>query len=612
MGSRAMWQTGQHERGRRRSALMRQSALAGLAAALSIPLLAPPASAEPVQAALADPPANVPRTRAMEAACDSGGGGACQDVVLQSIDQARAAEGVGPLVLPPYYDTLTVPEQLLVLADLERVDRGLPGLSGLSSDLDMLAREGARSDSDPEGPPGTSWGSNWAGGEASALLADYDWMYDDGPGSPNVDCTSSGAPGCWAHRQNILGNYGPSPAMGAASAKVNGVESFAEVFSSRAAGPLDYALPRKTSGLVSPSWLQIGTTPATPNSAVLTVTGARHPVHVSAQVTGDKGRWSITPSCVAHLGSACHLVVTFAPFQNGTASATVTVDVPGRSDQVNVSAYAGQGYWEATSRGDVLPYGGGGSRGSAERLPLAQPVVGLARTPGGGGYWEVAADGGVFSFGDARFFGSAATLHLKDHVVGMAMAGGGHGYWLATSDGGIYSFGDAKFYGTPAGHAGKSVVGIASTPDGNGYWLVTKRGNIYSFGDAKYYGPRDSLHLAQPVVGMAVAPDGSGYWLVTKNGCIYSFGNAKYYGSALGRSDDVVGMAAAAQGPGYYLVSADGAVFSFGGARVEPSTGAQDIASPVTGSPVTGSPVTGSFVTRGLTTAGPVVAMATA
>lgn len=85
---------------------------------------------------------------------------------------------------------------------------------------------------DPNGPSGTTWGSNWAGGEASALLADYDWVYDDGPGSPNMDCTNALANGCWDHRRNVLGNYGPRPAMGAAMTMMKGVTSMTELFTS--------------------------------------------------------------------------------------------------------------------------------------------------------------------------------------------------------------------------------------------------------------------------------------------------------------------------------------------------------------------------------------------
>jgi hypothetical protein len=169
----------------------------------------------------------------MDAACsDSPSSGRCQEVVIKAIDHARQAEGVGPLVLPTGYDSLTTPRQLLVLANLERVSRGLPGFVSLSHQLDELAEAGALTNSDPDGLPGTSWGSNWAGGEGSALLADYDWMYDDGAGSPNMLCTHPPSAGCWAHRRNTLGDYGPRPSMGAAEAVVGGVTSMTELFSS--------------------------------------------------------------------------------------------------------------------------------------------------------------------------------------------------------------------------------------------------------------------------------------------------------------------------------------------------------------------------------------------
>jgi len=195
--------------------------------------------------ALTNPPANIPRTAAIDQACGSGTGLPCQQAVVESIDKARAAEGVGPLMLPPDYVGLTVPQQLLVLANRERVDRGLPGLAGLSTQLDALALQGASTNRDPLGPSDTSWGSNWASGEATALLADYDWMYDDGYGSPNMDCTSPRSNGCWDHRLNVLGNYGPHPSMGAAAARVDGVTSMTELFSSGRAGHLDYSFPKQ-------------------------------------------------------------------------------------------------------------------------------------------------------------------------------------------------------------------------------------------------------------------------------------------------------------------------------------------------------------------------------
>jgi hypothetical protein len=247
--------------------------LALLAAVATTPFLSSAAQAQPGSAALANPPADIPRTSAMDQACSNDPGQKCQDAAVEAIDQARAAEGVGPLQLPSYYDRLSLAQRLMVLTDLERVSRGLPGFVGMSSQLDVLAIQAASANADPTGANGDSWGSNWARGEASALLADYDWMYDDGFGSPNLDCTSAPASGCWDHRKNILGSYGPHPSIGTAATRVNGVTSITELLSSGAAGHLDYVMPAKAPGLVSPSSLEIGTTPAVPNTAMLTVSG---------------------------------------------------------------------------------------------------------------------------------------------------------------------------------------------------------------------------------------------------------------------------------------------------------------------------------------------------
>ena len=35
-------------------------------------------------------------------------------------------------------------------------------------------------------------------------------MYDDGPGSGNLVCVPANMTGCWGHRDNILGDYGPA------------------------------------------------------------------------------------------------------------------------------------------------------------------------------------------------------------------------------------------------------------------------------------------------------------------------------------------------------------------------------------------------------------------
>jgi hypothetical protein len=260
----------------------------GLWAAIAIiPALAVPAVLGPVaeasasaptavsSPALANPPANIARTPAIAQACTGADETACDAAVVQAIDAARAVEGVRPLQLPAGFSSLSTPAQLLVLADLERADRGLPGFEGLSASLDSMAAKGAVANTDPDGPNGSDWGSNWAGGEQNALLADYDWMYDDGPGSPNLDCPKVGSSGCWDHRQNILWDYGPHPSMGAAATRVNGVTSMTELFSSAAPGPLDAALPSGTPG-GGPS----PTAPAssTPSSAPQQPASAQTPV----------------------------------------------------------------------------------------------------------------------------------------------------------------------------------------------------------------------------------------------------------------------------------------------------------------------------------------------
>jgi hypothetical protein len=145
-------------------------------------------------------------------------GGACTDAVLAAIDAARAPEGVRPMRLPGDYPTLNAAQQLLVVSNLERVDRGLASAAGLSRSLDQRALSGARSGNDPALAPlyGNAAGSNWAGGYRSVLEADFAWMYDDGPGSPNIDCAAPGQQGCWGHRDNILAPYQEPLAMGAA------------------------------------------------------------------------------------------------------------------------------------------------------------------------------------------------------------------------------------------------------------------------------------------------------------------------------------------------------------------------------------------------------------
>ncbi len=131
----------------------------------------------------------------------------CDAAALTDINQARAAEGYGPLPLPGNYESLPMGTQLVVVADAERTSRGLPSLPE-NANLDLMAQAGAQAGADPTGPGGYAWGSNIAWGDPTPLAADFGWMYDDGLGSENIDCNYAGAPGCWGHRENILSPWG--------------------------------------------------------------------------------------------------------------------------------------------------------------------------------------------------------------------------------------------------------------------------------------------------------------------------------------------------------------------------------------------------------------------
>jgi len=144
---------------------------------------------------------------------------ACTAYILRAINSARRAEGVDPMVLPTNWFSLTPEQQLFVIADLERTARGLPPYLGLNNALNAEAHHAARADTDPGLAPGFAvgvdpqgydgMGGTWASG-FSTLGADYFWMYDDGWGgstsnTSNLACTSPTAPGCWAHRDELLG-----------------------------------------------------------------------------------------------------------------------------------------------------------------------------------------------------------------------------------------------------------------------------------------------------------------------------------------------------------------------------------------------------------------------
>jgi hypothetical protein len=152
-------------------------------------------------------------------ACSSSGydnSAGCVSATLAAIDNGRRAEALPGMSLPSNWSSLTAQQQLYVATNLERMVRGLPPLSSMATALDQAASVGAATGDDPAPPGGfpfLQWGANWAGGVSSPLEAIYYWMYDDGPGSSNADCTAGDGSGCWGHRDKILMSLSCTPCV---------------------------------------------------------------------------------------------------------------------------------------------------------------------------------------------------------------------------------------------------------------------------------------------------------------------------------------------------------------------------------------------------------------
>jgi hypothetical protein len=157
--------------------------------------------AEPAQSV--SPAPNYPETCAPVGADSTG---PCLRITLDAIDAARAKEGVRPMALPADFSQLTIPEQLFVAVDRERVDRGLAPFAGLTTALDAGAQQGADAARLPP-RPGPAYGSvttEWIGDIDNGLDADFQWLYNDGPDSGVPGCSGHRTSGCWADRRIVL------------------------------------------------------------------------------------------------------------------------------------------------------------------------------------------------------------------------------------------------------------------------------------------------------------------------------------------------------------------------------------------------------------------------
>ncbi len=346
-----------------------------------------------------NPVSNVAPTSSMYDSCvaaSSSNVASCDRETVSAIDAARANEGVGPLTLPIGYDQMPPNEQILVVSNLERTDRGLAPVAGLSSSLDTLAQLGAQNHTDPAFPSpfdGTSGGANWAS-TSSVLFADFLFMYDDGPGPDgiNLDCTSLNTSGCWGHRDNILGNFDQPILMGAAT--VSGSSLTEEFIGGDGTDRPDVTAWSSLASLfpvtVSTTSVSLNAGVGAPKSSTVTVFDSGVSMNVTASITPSGSEWSLgTYSCDLSPGASCPLTVYLAPVAGAVTSATLRVTGPNGSVDVALNATA------------VAPGVPGAPLGVVARLNASHVHVS----------WNAPSSDGGDAVVDYRVFSTPAGLH---------------------------------------------------------------------------------------------------------------------------------------------------------------------------------------------------------
>lgn len=159
---------------------------------------------------LPNPSANIAPTYYQTCETDGFDSPACTTAVIQQINQANKAEGGEEIHLPPNYASYSGADQVFILTNLERLAFGLPPTPGLNATVTQDALTGAQDLTDPtiaaSLPTGQSiwtWNSIWAE-DINPASAVFNWLFNDGLGSGNIDCTTTQQEGCWGHRDNIL------------------------------------------------------------------------------------------------------------------------------------------------------------------------------------------------------------------------------------------------------------------------------------------------------------------------------------------------------------------------------------------------------------------------
>ena len=260
----------------------------------------------------------------------------------------RQAEGLAPMSLPSNWTSLTPPEQLFVLTDEERIDRGLVPISGLAANLNAYAQAGANAHTDPPFPRYGSTAGATVASTASLGTALALWMYDDGPGGTNVGCPASGGGGCWGHRDIILGSYAAPSLMG-----VGYGPSTTQLFVGGDTVDTPYFTWAQEAPLlpvgVYPFGVNASVLPGTSQNASMELWASGENMNITATQSGGQGVFTMgTTSCNLAPGQSCNVPVHFAP--PGVGVYTATVSVSGPNGTQNVLA-AGRGEPRLSPRG---------------------------------------------------------------------------------------------------------------------------------------------------------------------------------------------------------------------------------------------------------------------
>ncbi len=155
---------------------------------------------------------------------------ACFVDSLAKLDFDHRNEGLPAVSLPANFRSMPEDEQMMILINEERIQRGILPVAAVTNELDQASVGPNNQLTDPSFPnnyPLTNGGSIAAAGMSNVIDAVRNWVYDDDyPIDTDPTCTATNQAGCWGHREVILTNYGCNPTCTMGSASVTAASGF--------------------------------------------------------------------------------------------------------------------------------------------------------------------------------------------------------------------------------------------------------------------------------------------------------------------------------------------------------------------------------------------------